>query len=67
MDSYEKSDSLHGSKIYAEARKMDGPRVIVKTGRHRAQSITLAENAKAVIIKKLKYAYEKGDALSPGM
>jgi hypothetical protein len=44
-----------GSKIYAEARKVDGPRVIVKTGRHRAQSITLIENAKAVIIKKLRY------------
>jgi hypothetical protein len=44
-----------GSKIYAEARKVDGPRVIVKTGRHRPKSITLIENAKAVIIKKLKY------------
>ena len=64
MDSYEEGDSLHGSRIYAEARKMDGPRVIVKTGRHRAQSITLTENAKAVIIKKLKYAYEKDDAPS---
>jgi len=37
---------------------MDGPRVIIKTGRHRAQSVTLTENAKAVIIKKLKYVYK---------
>jgi len=36
---------------------VDGPRVIVKTGRHRAQSITLIENAKAVIVKKLRYVY----------
>ena len=49
---------MHGSRIYAESRKVDGPRVIVKTGRHRAQSVTLTENAKAVIVKKLKYVYE---------
>ena len=42
---------MHGSRIYAEARKVDGPRVIVKTGRHRAQSVTQIENAKAVIVK----------------
>jgi hypothetical protein len=55
MEGYENDDTLHGSKIYAEARKVEGPRVIVKTGRHRAQSVTLIENAKAVIVKKLKY------------
>jgi hypothetical protein len=55
VDCHEIGDTLVGSKIYAEARKVDGPRVIVKTGRHRAQSITLVENAKAVIIKKLRY------------
>ena len=31
---------------------MTGPAVIVKSGRHRAQSITLIENAEAVIIQK---------------
>lgn len=41
---------------------MDGPRVIVKTGRHRAQSITLIENTKAVIVKKLKYVYKDEDS-----
>jgi hypothetical protein len=61
VDCYEMGDTLHGSKIYAEARKVDGPRVIVKTGRHRAQSITLIENAKAVIIRKLKYVYKEED------
>lgn len=58
MECYEIGDTLHGSRIYAESRKVDGPRVIVKTGRHRAQSITLIENAKAVIVKKLKYVYK---------
>lgn len=62
MDCRDIGDALHASKIYAEARKIDGPRVIVKTGRHRAQSITLIENAKAVIIKKLKYAYKDDDS-----
>ena len=58
MECYEIGDTLQGSRIYAESRKVDGPRVIVKTGRHRAQSITLIENAKAVIVKKLKYVYK---------
>ena len=58
MECYEIGDTLHGSRIYAESRKVDGPRVIVKTGRHRAQSITLIENVKAVIVKKLKYVYK---------
>ncbi len=56
MDYYEIGDTIHGSKIYVVARKVDGPRVIVKTGRHKAQSLTLIDNAKAVIVKKLKYA-----------
>ena len=55
MDCHEIGDTLVDSKIYAEARKVDGPRFIVKTGKHRAQSIMLIENAKAIIIKKLKY------------
>jgi hypothetical protein len=52
-------DTLGCSRIYAEARKVDSPRVIVKTGRHRAQSIMLIENAKAVVVKKLKYVYDQ--------
>lgn len=61
MDYYEIGDSIHGSKIYVEARKIDGYRIIVKTGRHKAQSVTLIENAKAVIIKKLKYSNKKSN------
>ena len=55
MDYYEIGDTLRGSKIYVEARKVEGPRVIVKTGRHKAQSLTLIDNAMAVIVKKLRY------------
>lgn len=55
---------MHASKIYAEARKIFGPRVIVKTGMHEAQSITLVENARAVIIKKLKYVNKEEDVSS---
>ena len=35
-DCHEIGDTLHASKIYAEARKLEGPRVIVKTGSHKA-------------------------------
>ena len=55
MDCYEDGDALHGAKIYAEARKVLRPSVIVKSGRHRAQSITLIENAEAVILQKLRW------------
>jgi len=36
LDCHEIGDTLHASKIYAEARKLEGPRVIVKTGSHKA-------------------------------
>ena len=55
MDCYEDGDAIYGAKIYAEARNVLGPSVIVKSGRHRAQSITLIENAEAVIVKKLRW------------
>ena len=58
MDCYEDGDALHGAKIYAEARKTAGPVVIVKSGRHRAQSTTLIENAKAIIIQKRRWIPE---------
>lgn len=56
MDYYEEGDAIHGSRIYVETRKVEGHRVIVKTGRHKAQSLRLIDNAKAVIVKKLTYA-----------
>jgi hypothetical protein len=61
VDCYEMAIPYMARRSYVEARKMDGPRVIVKTGRHRAQRITLIENAKAAIVKKLKYAYKDED------
>jgi hypothetical protein len=63
MDYYEIGDTIHGSRIYVEARKIEGYRVIVKTGRHKAQSVTLIENAKAVVVKKLRYAAKKSSDL----
>ena len=58
MECYEEEDALHGAKIDAEARKMRGSVVIVKSGRRRAQSITPMENAEAVIIQKLRWIPE---------
>ncbi len=55
MECCEEGDALHGSKIVAEARKISDPIVIVKSGRHKAQRVTLAENAGAVIVRKLKW------------
>jgi hypothetical protein len=50
---YEVGDTLHGYRIRAEARKISDPRVIAKSGRHKAQRIILTENAEAVIERML--------------
>ncbi|HWQ20936.1 MAG TPA: hypothetical protein VN455_14240 [Methanotrichaceae archaeon] len=55
MECYEEGDAIHGARIYAEARKIHGPIVIVKSHRHKAQSIRLTENAEAVIVQKLRW------------
>ena len=52
-DCYETGDALHGYRIRAEARKVSDPRVIAKSGRHKAQRIILTENVGAVIERKL--------------
>ena len=52
-DCYEAGDVLHGYRIRAEARKVSDPRVIAKSGQHKAQRIILTENAEAVIERKL--------------
>ena len=44
-----------GDRIIAEARKISDVRVIVKSGRHKAQRITLKDNAMCYIDKKLKF------------
>jgi hypothetical protein len=56
MKCYEVGDSIHGHKIIAEARKVSDPVVIVKSGRHKAQRITLIENAFAVIDRKGRWS-----------
>ncbi|HIH37123.1 MAG TPA: hypothetical protein HA232_04370 [Methanocellales archaeon] len=53
MEGYDEGDSIHGYRIRAEARKVSDPRVIAKTGRHKAQRIILTENAEAIIERKL--------------
>jgi hypothetical protein len=53
MECYEAGDSIHGYRIRAESRKISDPRVIAKTGRHKAQRIILTENAEAIIERKL--------------
>ena len=52
-DCYEAGDALHVYRIRAEAGKVSDPRVIAKSGRHKAQRIILTENAGAVIERKL--------------
>ncbi len=52
MKSYEVGDSIHGHRIFAEARKVSDPVVIFKSSRHKALRIVLTENALAVIDRK---------------
>ena len=53
MECYEVGDSIYGYRIRAEARKVSDPKVIAKTGRHKAQRLILTENAEAIIERKL--------------
>jgi len=53
MEGYEEGDSVHGYRIRAEARKISDPRVIAKSGKHKAQRIILTENAEAIVERKL--------------
>lgn len=52
-DCYEAGDALHDYRIRVEASKVSHPRVIAKSGRHKARRIILTENAGAVIERKL--------------
>ena len=52
MLGYEVGDSIRGHRIIAEARKVSDPVVIVKSARHKAQRIVLAENAFAILDRK---------------
>lgn len=53
MECYEIGDSVHGYRIRAEARKVSDQKVIVKSGKHKAQRVILTENAEAIIERKL--------------
>ena len=55
MEGREVGDSIRGSRIYVEARKISDPVVIVKTGRHKAQRVILSEKAVARVEKKLRW------------
>ena len=61
MKGYEVGDSIHGHRIIAEARKVSDPVVIVKSARHKAQRIVLAENAFAIIDRKGRWVAKARD------
>jgi len=48
-------DKIKSYKILCEARQINNPRVISKTGRHKAQRTVLKDNAEATILMKVKY------------
>ena len=52
---YEIGDKLKGYKILCEARQIKQPKIIPKTGRHKAQRTVLKDNAEATILAKVKY------------
>jgi hypothetical protein len=56
MTTYHKvGDTLVGDRIVGEARKISKPKVIIKSGRHKAQQVVLDENVKCRIEKKLRF------------
>lgn len=61
MKGHEVGDSIHGHRIIAEARKVSDPVVIVKSGRHKAQSVVLTENAFAIIDRRGRWCDQDSD------
>ena len=51
----EKGDTIKGSTIVGEARKISDPIILSKTGRHKAQRVILKDNGMCRIAKKLKF------------
>lgn len=49
------NDKLIGDKVVCEARQVSKPSIINKSGRHKAQRITLKDNVECIIIKKAKF------------
>ena len=56
---YEIGDKLKGYKILCEARQIKQPKIIPKTGRHKAQKITLKDNAKCRVLKQARFVSDK--------
>ena len=52
---YNVGDRIEGSRILCEARKIDKPKPIPKSGRHKTQRTVLRVNAEATILTKIKY------------
>ena len=46
---------IKGEVLVAEARKISKPRIIVKTGKHKAQRVILKDNVSCRIAKKYKF------------
>ncbi len=55
MIGIEAGDTIKGDKILCEARKISKPKIIPKTGRHKAQQVILWENAYCVVEKKQRF------------
>ncbi len=51
----DQGDTIKGSTLVGEARKIQDPIVIAKSGRHKSQRVILKDNAMCRIAKKLKY------------
>lgn len=47
--------TIKGETIVGEARRISDVRVIVKSGRHKAQRVILKDNAKCTIAKQYKF------------
>ncbi len=52
---FEEGDAVKGDLLVAEARKISKPKVVPKSGRHKAIQVVLQENAFCVVRKKLRF------------
>ena len=56
---YNVVDELIGDKLVCESRQMSNIHVINKSGRHKAQKITLKDNAKCRVLKQARFVSDK--------
>ena len=60
MSIYTKQGTIiKGNRIVCEARKISKIQLINKSGQHKAQRITLKDNAECIIVKPLQMASKK--------